>query len=98
MTRKSDSGSNSSRSAANLKSLRQNIDKLDMQILKMVNERASLAHEIGKQKEANGAEIFVEHPGAYPLIEHERHTAGVLDLDVGDGVTCHAVCFTPGLG
>jgi thiol-disulfide isomerase/thioredoxin len=46
---------------------------------------------------ANGAELAVEHPGAYPLIEHERHTAGVLDLQVGDGVTCHAVCFTPGL-
>ncbi len=46
---------------------------------------------------ANGAEIAVEHPGAYPLIEHDRHTAGVLDLQVGDGVTCHAVCFTPGL-
>ena len=26
-----------------------------------------------------------------------RHTAGVLDLDVGDGVSCHATCFTPGL-
>ena len=46
---------------------------------------------------ANGAEIAVDRPGAYPLIEHERHTAGVLDLQVGDGVTCHAVCFTPGL-
>jgi thiol-disulfide isomerase/thioredoxin len=47
---------------------------------------------------ANGRHVAVEHPGAYPLIEHERHTAGVLDLRVGDGVTCHAVCFTPGLG
>jgi thiol-disulfide isomerase/thioredoxin len=47
---------------------------------------------------ANGAEVAVEHPGAYPLIEHDRHTAGVLDLQVGGGVTCHAVCFTPGLG
>ena len=45
---------------------------------------------------ANGAEVPVDHPGAYPLIEHSRHTAGVLDLEVGDGVTCHAVCFTPG--
>jgi thiol-disulfide isomerase/thioredoxin len=44
-----------------------------------------------------GDEIVVEHPGAYPLIEHDRHTEGVLALDVGDGVTCHAVCFTPGL-
>ena len=46
---------------------------------------------------ANGAPVAVEHPGAYPLIEHERHTAGVLDLQVGDGVVCHAVCFTPGV-
>ncbi len=46
---------------------------------------------------ANGRELSVEHPGAYPLIEHERHTAGVLELELDDGVTCHAVCFTPGL-
>lgn len=46
---------------------------------------------------ANGTEIVVEHPGAFSLVEHDRHTAGVLDLSVGDGVTCHAVCFTPGL-
>jgi len=46
---------------------------------------------------ANGRTIAVEHAGAYPLVEHERHTTGVLDLDVGAGVTCHAVCFTPGL-
>lgn len=46
---------------------------------------------------ANGTAIVVEHPGAYPLVEHERHTAGVLDLEVGAGVTCHAVCFTPGI-
>jgi thiol-disulfide isomerase/thioredoxin len=46
---------------------------------------------------ANGREIAVEHPGAYPLLEHERHTAGVLELEVGEGVTCHAVCFTPGV-
>jgi hypothetical protein len=46
---------------------------------------------------ANGREILVEHPGAYPLIEHEGHTEGVLNLKVGDGVVCHAVCFTPGV-
>jgi hypothetical protein len=45
----------------------------------------------------NGREVAVEAPGCHPLIEHERHTEGVLDLEVGDGVTCHAVCFTPGL-
>lgn len=47
---------------------------------------------------ANDRELVVEHTGAYPLLEHDRHTAGVLDLDVGDGVVCHAVCFTPGAG
>lgn len=46
---------------------------------------------------ANGVELSVDYPGAYPLIEHDRHAAGVLDLTVGEGVTCHAVCFTPGL-
>jgi thiol-disulfide isomerase/thioredoxin len=41
--------------------------------------------------------IAVEHPGAYALIEHERHTAGVLDVQLDDGVGCLATCFTPGL-
>jgi hypothetical protein len=45
----------------------------------------------------NGREIVVEHTGAYPLIEHERHTPGVLELEIGDGVVCEATCFTPGL-
>jgi thiol-disulfide isomerase/thioredoxin len=47
--------------------------------------------------EANGDEIAIDHPGAYPLVEHERHTKGRLKLGVGDGVTCYAVCFTPGV-
>ena len=46
---------------------------------------------------ANGREIDVSYPGCYPLIEHARHTEGVLDLTLGDGVSCYAVCFTPGL-
>jgi thiol-disulfide isomerase/thioredoxin len=46
---------------------------------------------------ANGHTITVDHPGAYPLIQHDRNTAGELELEVGEGVTCHAVCFTPGL-
>jgi thiol-disulfide isomerase/thioredoxin len=47
--------------------------------------------------EANGRTLTVEHPGAYELITHERSTAGELDLSIGEGVTCLAVCFTPGL-
>lgn len=46
---------------------------------------------------ANGRSVQVEHPGVYPLIEHSRHTEGRLELEVGEGVTCHAVCFTPGV-
>jgi hypothetical protein len=45
----------------------------------------------------NGSELAVPHPGAYSLIEHERHTAGVIDLDIGEGLECLATCFTPGL-
>jgi hypothetical protein len=46
---------------------------------------------------ANGREVRVDGAGAYPLVEHPHHTAGVLDLEVGEGVTCHAVTFTPGV-
>jgi hypothetical protein len=46
---------------------------------------------------ANGRPQTVDHPGAYELIAHPRSTAGELALTLADGVTCHAVCFTPGL-
>jgi thiol-disulfide isomerase/thioredoxin len=45
----------------------------------------------------NGEAYAVRWPGAHLLLSHERHVDGVLDLDVGDGVTCYATCFTPGL-
>jgi thiol-disulfide isomerase/thioredoxin len=46
---------------------------------------------------ANGRSIAVEHPGAYELISHARSTAGGLELEIPDGVSCYGVCFTPGL-
>ena len=46
--------------------------------------------------EVNGRAIGVDHPGAYELIAHERSTTAELALVVGPGVTCYAVCFTPG--
>jgi hypothetical protein len=48
---------------------------------------------------ANGldAQLDVRHPGAYALIEHERHAVGELELTPGPGVRCHATCFTPGV-
>lgn len=45
----------------------------------------------------NGEGREVAYSGSHALIEHDRHTRGELELLVGDGVTCHAVLFTPGL-
>jgi thiol-disulfide isomerase/thioredoxin len=46
---------------------------------------------------ANRRTIEVDHPGCYELIAHPRSTESELALSVGAGVSCHAVCFTPGL-
>ncbi len=45
----------------------------------------------------NGEDVVISGPGAYPLIEHERHTRGVVEIAPEDGVRCLATCFTPGL-
>ena len=45
----------------------------------------------------NGRAFDVREPGCYPVVEHPHHTAAVLELQVGPGVTCHATCFTPGV-
>src|SRR5438105_5741643 len=61
MTRKPEGGTNSavsSRAAASLRSLRSQIDKLDLQILKLINTRAGLAAEIGRVKNDHGGEVF----------------------------------------
>jgi hypothetical protein len=52
---------------------------------------------IGDRAPANERTLTVEHPGAYMLIEHERHTHGVLALEVGEDIECLATCFTPGI-
>jgi chorismate mutase/prephenate dehydratase len=60
MTRKTESGpnANSTRANSSLRNLRSQIDKLDLHILKLVNERASLAAEVGQIKNDHGAEVF----------------------------------------
>jgi thiol-disulfide isomerase/thioredoxin len=45
----------------------------------------------------NGRELEIPGPGAYALVEHERHTHGVIELSPADGVECLATCFTPGV-
>src|SRR5258708_25216998 len=58
MARKTESGSHSSKSSASLAAFRSQIDKLDLQILKLVNDRAKLAVEIGKVKHDHANDIF----------------------------------------
>jgi thiol-disulfide isomerase/thioredoxin len=43
------------------------------------------------------SQLEVRHPGAYPVVEHARHTEGELELKPGPGVRCYATCFTPGV-
>jgi hypothetical protein len=45
----------------------------------------------------NGEHREVAWAGAHQLVDHAHHVEAVLDLRVGDGVTCYATCFTPGL-
>ncbi len=59
MTRKSDSHpASAAKAAAQLKALRSQIDKLDHQILKLLNERAARAAEAGQIKSEQANEIF----------------------------------------
>jgi chorismate mutase/prephenate dehydratase len=61
MTRKLEGGGNSavsSKAAASLRQFRNQIDKLDLQILKLVNERAHIVVEIGKVKNDHGSAVF----------------------------------------
>ena len=41
--------------------------------------------------------LSVEQPGAYVLLQHDRHTAGVITVEASDDLQCLATCFTPGL-
>lgn len=58
-TRKADSANAAQKGgAAALKNLRSQIDKLDLQILELINKRAGVAAEIGKLKNDHGSEVF----------------------------------------
>jgi hypothetical protein len=46
---------------------------------------------------ANGRTVPVDGPGCVALVEHGRHTAGVIALEASSGVTVLATCFTPGV-
>src|SRR5262249_39245300 len=66
----------SAKTASHLRSLRERIDKLDQQILKLVNDRAGVAAEIGRLKNDTSAEPFA------PAREEEV-LKNVLELNKG---------------
>jgi chorismate mutase/prephenate dehydratase len=86
-TRKSDSANTTlspARAAANLKHLRAQIDKLDLQILKLINERAGVAAEIGRVKNDHGADVFSparEEEVLKNIREAHEKGKGPLDFD-----------------
>jgi hypothetical protein len=45
----------------------------------------------------NGVPLEIPQTGAYPVIEHDRHTEGIIELQPGAGLQCLATCFTPGV-
>jgi thiol-disulfide isomerase/thioredoxin len=45
----------------------------------------------------NGQPVEVPFSGCHPLVEHPHHTAAVLELEAGAGLTCHWTSFTPGV-
>src|SRR5204862_539993 len=58
MARKTDDGPTGDKVAADLKVLRVQIDRLDLQIVEMLNKRAAVAGRIGKVKADQGGEVF----------------------------------------
>jgi chorismate mutase/prephenate dehydratase len=49
---------NASKTANALRTIRERIDKMDLQILKLINDRAGLAVEIGRLKADHGGDVF----------------------------------------
>jgi hypothetical protein len=45
----------------------------------------------------NGSPLNIPAAGAHQLIEHQRHTQGVVELRPQEPAHCLATCFTPGL-
>jgi hypothetical protein len=42
----------------------------------------------------NGSAVAIDGCGCHTVVEHERHTEGVLELEAGDGLEVLATCFT----
>src|SRR5207237_7954968 len=76
----------SAKTLAHIRSLRSQIDKLDLQILKLVNERADSASEIGALKSESSSEVF-------DPVREEEVLKNVIDANKGplDEITIRAI-------
>lgn len=82
MTRKTDSGTlTPAKAAATIRQLRSQIDRLDTQILKLLNERASVAGEIGSLKTDLKAEVFSPAREEEVLLHVLQANKGPLDAN-----------------
>jgi hypothetical protein len=50
-----------------------------------------------ERRSGGAVELQIDAPGAYRLLQHERHTAGELALELQGGLRCEATCFAPGV-
>jgi chorismate mutase/prephenate dehydratase len=82
----SDSTATSTKTATALKNLRSQIDKLDLQILDLVNKRAALTGDVGKLKNDQGNEVFSPS-------REEEVLKSILDANKGplDAATVRAI-------
>ena len=76
----------SAKTLAHIRSLRSQIDKLDLQILKLVNERADSASEIGTLKSESSSEVF-------DPVREEEVLKNVIEANKGplDEITIRAI-------
>src|ERR1700721_2390232 len=76
----------SAKTLAQMKSLRTTIDKLDLQILRLVTERADAAGDIGKLKNENSTAVFSP-------VREEEVLKNVLEANKGplDEITIRAI-------
>jgi chorismate mutase / prephenate dehydratase len=81
MSRKAESGNSqaASKAAASLRHLRAQIDKVDLQIVDLLNKRAGLAAEVGKVKNDQGSEVFTPAREEEVLQNVLRANKGPLD-------------------
>ncbi|MBY0227853.1 MAG: prephenate dehydratase [Gemmataceae bacterium] len=78
----SSGSSDATRSVAQLKALRGQIDKLDVEIVKLVNQRADLAAQVGRAKREQGEDVFAparEEEVYKNVVEASRKAKGQLD-------------------